>query len=175
MNNASITMNEQTGSKGPIGWAESGLVPDALIRAGIRRLNRQRLDDIRADDIQFVSASLNEFARQMGEAEVAPVPELANEQHYELPPAFFERVLGANRKYSSCLWLESTQDLDQAEVDALIATCRHAGLNNGHKVLDLGCGWGSLSLWIARNYPDCEVTSVSNSNAQRAFITQQAR
>ncbi|NNE04620.1 MAG: class I SAM-dependent methyltransferase [Xanthomonadales bacterium] len=175
MNNASITMNEQTGSKGPIGWAESGLVPDALIRAGIRRLNRQRLDDIRADDIQFVSASLNEFARQMGEAEVAPVPELANEQHYELPPAFFERVLGANRKYSSCLWLESTQDLDQAEADALIATCRHAGLNNGHKVLDLGCGWGSLSLWIARNYPDCEVTSVSNSNAQRAFITQQAR
>ena len=103
------------------------------------------------------------------------MPELANEQHYEVPSAFFEQALGTHRKYSSCLWLEDTENLDAAEGEALKATCRHAEIADGQRVLDLGCGWGSLSLWIARRYPASTVVSVSNSHAQRAYINERAR
>ncbi|MDX1650040.1 MAG: cyclopropane-fatty-acyl-phospholipid synthase family protein [Myxococcota bacterium] len=101
---------------------------------------------------------------------VALVPEKANAQHYELPPAFFDRVLGPHGKYS-CAWFDAgVSSLEAAEARMLELTCARAGLEDGMHVLDLGCGWGSLSLWIARHYPACRVLAVSNSKLQRDHV-----
>jgi cyclopropane-fatty-acyl-phospholipid synthase len=161
--------------RGPIGWAEMGLLPDRVIRAGIRRLNRQRLDEIGANDVAATSAALNEFVSKMRRAPVAPVPELANAQHYEVPAEFFSEALGRHRKYSCCYWTPETRSLDAAEAEALRQTCERARIEDGLTVLDLGCGWGSLSLWIAANYPNCRITSVSNSHNQRQYIMERAQ
>lgn len=174
MNSLAI-MNPESGSSVPIGWAESGLVPDVLVRAGIRGLCRRRLVEIHADDAAQSAADLNDFVAMMSASPVALVPELANEQHYEVPAQFYELVLGAHRKYSSCFWGEGTRDLDEAEASALTQTCERAGIVDGQDVLDLGCGWGSLSLWIATHYPLCSVTSVSNSTSQRRHIEAEAK
>jgi cyclopropane-fatty-acyl-phospholipid synthase len=157
-----------------LSWTERGLVPDSVIRSGIRQLCRQRLKDIAADDLEKSARNLNEFVRHMNQAPVALVPEMANEQHYEVPPAFFERVMGRHAKYSCCHWGEGVDDLTRAEAEALRITCERAGIEDGMAVLDLGCGWGSLSLWIARNYPNCTVTSVSNSEPQKDHIEARA-
>ena len=158
-----------------IAWTESGLVPDSVIRAGIRRLNRQRLEQIHARDIERATELTEAFVASMQQAEVAPVPHLANEQHYELPPEFFAAVLGVRGKYSCAYWGNGAETLDQAEADALAITCTRAGIEDGMDVLDLGCGWGSLSLWIAEHYPACRITSVSNSATQREWIQERAR
>jgi cyclopropane-fatty-acyl-phospholipid synthase len=157
-----------------LAWTERGLVPDSVIRAGIRRLCRQRLRDIEAHDPEASGARLEHFVEQMNSSPVALVPELANEQHYEVPAEFFDQVLGAHRKYSCCHWGENVETLDHAEAEALRITCERAGIENGMAVLDLGCGWGSLSLWIAEHYPDCAVTAVSNSTPQRRHIERLA-
>jgi cyclopropane-fatty-acyl-phospholipid synthase len=156
-------------------WTERGLVPDSVIRAGIRRLCRQRLKDIEAGNIETAAARLDEFVGRMDRSEIAPVPELANEQHYEVPPEFFREVLGSHAKYSCCYWGEGTDSLDHAEREALLISCRRARIEDGMEILDLGCGWGSLSLWIADQYPGCTVTAVSNSAPQRRFIEAEAR
>ena len=156
-------------------WTEQGRVPDAMIRAGIRRLCRQRLKDIKASDIEASARRLEAFVAMMDQGPVAPMPELANEQHYEVPAAFFDTVLGPHRKYSCSYWDESTASLEQAEEAALRITCERAGIRDGMSILDLGCGWGSLSLWIARHYPSSRVIAVSNSNPQRRFIEDEAR
>ena len=156
-------------------WTERGLVPDSVIRAGIRRLCRQRLKDIHAGDPQTSAEHLEDLVSAMSLAPIAYVPERANEQHYEVPPAFFDEVLGAHRKYSCCYWDDAASaDLDQAEAAALGITCQRAGIEDGQAVLDLGCGWGSLSLWIAERYPACAVTAVSNSALQRRHIERLA-
>ena len=176
MQQMSAIINEGSAkSSGAIGWAEMGLVPDRVIRAGIRRLNRQRLESIHADDLEKSSQNLTAFIEDMKIAEIAPLPELANEQHYEVPAEFFGLVMGDHRKYSSCYWTDDTQSLVQAEAEALRQTCLHAEIEDGMDVLDLGCGWGSLSLWIAAHYPACKVVSVSNSNSQREYIKAQAK
>ena len=170
------TMNDREGrGSRAIGWAEKGLVPDGAIRAGIRRLCRGRLEDIEAHDLEVSSAAKNAFVEAMNASEVAPVPELANEQHYEVPPDFFDTVLGKHRKYSSCYWDGSTRTLDDAEERALAISCERAGIEDGMDVLDLGCGWGSMSLWIASRYPNSTVTSVSNSAPQRRHIEAEAQ
>ena len=175
MQQGAVLNPDRTGrSSGAIGWAEMGLLPDSVIRAGIRRLNRQRLVDIHADDLEISCNELAAFVAKMNVAEIAPVPELANEQHYEVPADFFGLVMGAHRKYSCCYWNETTRTLTEAEAEALRLTCEHAEIEDGMDVLDLGCGWGSLSLWIAARYPACNVVSVSNSNSQREYITAQA-
>jgi cyclopropane-fatty-acyl-phospholipid synthase len=150
-------------------------VPDSVIRAGIRRLCRQRLQDIHADNPEAAAAALDTFVQAMNQAPVAPVPQLANQQHYEVPAAFFDLVLGQHRKYSCCHWGEDVTTLDQAESEALAIACRRAGIEDGQTILDLGCGWGSLSLWIAEHYPRCHVTAVSNSAPQRRHIEQLAQ
>ena len=157
-----------------LAWTEKGLVPDSVIRAGIRRLCRQRLQDIRADDPEAAAKALDSFVEKMNGSPIALVPELANEQHYEVPPAFFDEVLGKHRKYSCCWWDEGVADLDQAETKALQITCNRAGIEDGMNILDLGCGWGSLSLWIAEHYPGSTVTAVSNSAPQRRHIERLA-
>jgi len=159
-------------------WAfdltEKGLVPDAVIRGGIRHLVKQRLKEIHADDIESMADEQNAFIAAMKQAVVAPLPEKANEQHYEVPAAFYLKSLGENLKYSSAVWGEGVTSLNQAEADALQATCEHAKLEDGQRVLELGCGWGSLTLWMAKHYPNSQITGVSNSNSQRYHIMAEA-
>lgn len=157
-----------------ISGIEQGLVPDAFVRAGIRRLIRERLAEIHAEDASAAAELSHAFADSLSTAPVALVPERANEQHYEVPSAFFADVLGPHRKYSSCWWPEGVETLEAAEAAALEATCARAELQDGQHVLELGCGWGSLTLWMASRYPRSRITAVSNSNSQRAHIEAQA-
>ena len=155
--------------------AESGNLPDILVRKGIRKLVEKRLDEISANNCEQGAKSLVEFIAQMNASGIAPVPELANTQHYEVSEEFFFHCLGAQRKYSSCFWMPDTEDLDEAEILALKQTCEHADIQDGQQILELGCGWGSLSLWLATHYPNAQITGVSNSNSQREHITQTAK
>lgn len=157
-----------------IGWTESGLVPDSVIRAGIRRLLENKLTEIRADDPEHAARTLNEFVDMMRSSPVALVPDLANEQHYEVPAAFYDQVLGARRKYSCSIWPEGVSSLDEAELAALEKTVERAGIVDGQRILDLGCGWGSLSLFVAERFPECSVLSVSNSRSQGEYIRDKA-
>jgi cyclopropane-fatty-acyl-phospholipid synthase len=117
---------------------------------------------------------MDSFVSMMNESDIALVPDLANEQHYEVPAEFFVEVLGEHRKYSCCYWATGARTLDGAEQAALESTCERARIEDGQRILDLGCGWGSFSLWVAERYAGCSVTAVSNSDSQRAFIEQQA-
>lgn len=157
-----------------INWAERGLVPDYALRAGIRRLLEKRLQEISATDCETAAEIEAGFVAAMHEAPIALVPELANEQHYELPADFFRHCLGKHRKYSACYWADDTKTLDEAEALALQLTCEHATLSDGQTILELGCGWGSLTLWMAAHYPNSRITAVSNSNSQREFILAEA-
>ena len=156
-------------------WVEQGRVPDMLVRAGVRHLLRARLDELRAHDAMATDAQAEAFIASLRHAPLAPLPEKANEQHYELPAVFFDTVLGRHRKYSCGWWPEGVDKLDDAEAAALRLTCERAGLADGQHILELGCGWGSLSLWMAQHYPHAHITAVSNSHSQRGFIEAQAR
>lgn len=154
---------------------EQGLVPDQLIRHGIRRLLKQRLNEIHADDAERCNREKMAFIQSMHQADVAPLPELANQQHYEVPTEFYLQVLGPRLKYSSCYWPRGTKDLAEAESAALELTCQRAGIENGMDILELGCGWGSLTIWMAEHYPDARIVAVSNSESQRHHIIERAR
>ena len=155
-------------------WVEQGLVPDRVVRLGIRRLLKARLVEMRDGDAEATAALTQTFLDELRAAPLALLPEKANEQHYEVPAAFFGTVLGAHRKYSSCYWPTGTDTLAQAEAAALQATCERAGLADGQQVLELGCGWGSLTLWMAERFPQSRITALSNSNSQRQHIEAQA-
>ena len=145
-------------------------LPDAATRAGIALLvNRtgRKLDQAPPD-------SEPDFARAMAARPIACTPDAANAQHYELPAEFFGAVLGARRKYSCCLYADPSDTLDQAEARAIEETATHAGLEDGQRILELGCGWGSLSLWMAERFPRAVITAISNSHTQRAFIAAEA-
>ena len=163
-----------TAARLAINWVEQGLVPDAVIRKGIRRLCEQRLEEIKAGDCEAAARLTERFVRSMEESEIAPVPHLANEQHYEVPADFFGLALGPHRKYSSAWWPHGVTDLAQAEAAALAVTCERAGLADGQEILELGCGWGSLTLWMAQRYPRSHIASVSNSHSQRDWILREA-
>ena len=152
--------------------AESGFIPDSVIRFGVRRLLENRRRQI--NSMQGGDRGNEAFVEMMNRSPIAILPEVANQQHYELPAEFFEIVLGRYRKYSCCYWAENVRSLDEAEEAALVMTCDRAHLADGMSVLDLGCGWGSLSLWMAERYPACTVTAVSNSRSQRSSIEQRA-
>lgn len=157
-----------------ISAVELGYIPDTITRLAIRRLCGQRLLDLRSKRRATTSAIQQAFVESMRTAPIAPVPSKANEQHYELPPEFFAAVLGPHRKYSCCLWPEGPALLCDAEEAALRATCEHADICDGQNILELGCGWGSLSLCMARRYPNSLITAVSNSAPQRQYIEAQA-
>lgn len=157
-----------------INWVEQGYVPDTIIRKGIRRLLKQRLVEISAGDAEVSTNSKHLFIEAMKQSPIALSPEKANEQHYEVPAEFYDFVLGEHSKYSCCYWDETTKDLSQAEEKALHITCNHAELKDGHSILELGCGWGSLTLWMAQHYPLSQITAVSNSHSQKEFILQRA-
>lgn len=153
---------------------ENGRVPDFLVRPAIRRLLRRRLNELEGSPGEL-AARETAFREACCASPVALVPELANEQHYEVPPEYFSLVLGGRLKYSSCEWPEGVTCLDAAENAALTTTCERAGLADGQAILELGCGWGSLTLWMAEHYPNSTITAVSNSNGQREWIEGQAR
>ncbi|MDA1314773.1 MAG: cyclopropane-fatty-acyl-phospholipid synthase [Acidobacteria bacterium] len=148
--------------------AEKGQLPDGLIRWGIRRLCRERLNE------EAERHDASQFVEKMRRGPVAPVPDKANEQHYEVPAAFFKKVLGPNLKYSCCYWDADTKTLADAERKSIEITCLRARIEDGHDILELGCGWGSLSLWMAEHYPSSRIVAVSNSASQREFIMTRA-
>ncbi|MEM9529646.1 MAG: cyclopropane-fatty-acyl-phospholipid synthase family protein [Pseudomonadota bacterium] len=157
-----------------IALAEKGLVPDRLIRMGINRLNRRRLKNEHVDDAVARHARFVEVLKLLRESPVAIHTDEANEQHYEVPPAFFLAALGARLKYSSCYYPTGTESLDEAEEAMLALTCERAELGGSQQILELGCGWGSLTLWMAEHYPESTITAVSNSAPQREFILARA-
>ena len=150
--------------------AERRWLPDSVIRYGIRRLDRRRLEEISHPDKATAQTAKQKFISAISESPIAVETHKANEQHYELPPEFFEQVLGKHLKYSSAFWSDETTTLDQAEELMLTMTCQRAGLDDGQSILELGCGWGSLSLWMAVNYPTSRIVAVSNSRPQKEFI-----
>jgi len=153
-----------------VGAGESLAWPDPLLRAGVRHLvgrMRRRIADTSA-------AAEADFARCMAAFPIATNTGEANAQHYELPAEFFTLMLGPQRKYSSCYYPRPTMSLAEAEECALAETAAHAGLADGQRILELGCGWGSLSLWMARRYPAARIVAVSNAHGQRSSITARA-
>jgi len=153
---------------------ERGLAPDALTRAGIRRLLARRLEGEHAGGCEQRRERQLELFRELRGGPVAVATDAANRQHYELPAAFFERVLGPHLKYSACWWPDEVGDLAEAEERTLELTVRRAGIEDGMSVLDLGCGWGSTALYVARRFPACRVLAVSNSRTQGDLIRERA-
>ena len=151
-------------------WGEALPVPDALSRMVIASLVG-RTDRSLATGAPDAAA----FAREMAAFPIAVHTDAANAQHYEVPAAFFAQILGPRRKYSCCYYADPADTLAMAEETALALTAEHADLADGQDILELGCGWGSLSLWMAEHYPHARIVSVSNSASQRAYIEEQAR
>jgi len=154
---------------------ESGVVPDAVIRAAIRRMLRARLREEDRGSDTANRARLLEFVASMKTSPIALRTDSANAQHYEVPAAFFEKVLGPRLKYSSAFYGPGCSCLAEAEKAMLALTCERAQLANSQEILELGCGWGSLTIWMAEHYPNIRITAVSNSASQREFILARAR
>ena len=148
---------------------ERDMLPDAIIRAGIRKLLRDRLQQLNSEPF-----SNSEFAKMLRESPIAVNTSDANTQHYEVPTEFFQRVLGEHLKYSCGYWTEKNLTLNQSEAAMLQLTCERAQLADGQKILDLGCGWGAFSLFAAQRFPNSSITAVSNSNTQKLFIEAEA-
>jgi cyclopropane-fatty-acyl-phospholipid synthase len=154
---------------------EKDLIPDALIRMGIRSLLRQRLAEEASPDPERQQEKLNAFIASMNASPVAILTQAANEQHYELPTRFFQLCLGPHLKYSSGYYTGATASLEAAEEMMLQLTASRAGIQNGDRVLELGCGWGSLSLFNAARFPRSKFVGVSNSRTQKQFIDAKAK
>jgi cyclopropane-fatty-acyl-phospholipid synthase len=158
-----------------VDWMERGLIADIGVRLGIRWLLKKRLNDEMASQNGANSESIRQFVEELKTCDIAVNTSEANQQHYELPPFFFELTLGKYKKYSSCYWGDGTSQLDSAEESSLISTCERAELVDGMDILELGCGWGSLSLWMAEKYPNSKIVAISNSNPQREAISKIAK
>jgi cyclopropane-fatty-acyl-phospholipid synthase len=153
-----------------IDTAERVPLPDVVVRTAIQLFCARTATRLASSD----AASDAAFACQMAARAIAEHADAANVQHYEVPAAFFAHVLGPNRKYSSCFYKEEASTLQEAEEEALRQTVEHADLADGHSILELGCGWGSLSLWMARRFPASRIVAVSNSRSQRDHIEAEA-
>jgi len=152
-----------------IRFMEMGLLPDTLVRMGIQSRLKARLakEQGRFDEASYIT--------ELKSSPIAVDTTAANDQHYELPAKFFHTVLGPRLKYSSCIWPDHVQNLAEAEEAMLALTAERAGIQDGMDLLELGCGWGSLSIWLAEHFPNARITSVSNSNGQRLFIEQRCK
>jgi cyclopropane-fatty-acyl-phospholipid synthase len=149
---------------------EKNVVPDFLIRMGIRKLLAARLQEENKGSIEKNREALQNYIQSLKNSPVAIHTKDANEQHYEVPTEFYKLCLGSRLKYSGGYWPDGVNTLDASENIMLDLSCQRAQLKDGHSVLDLGCGWGSLSLYIAEKYPNCKITSVSNSRTQKEYI-----
>ena len=153
---------------------EKGLLPDPLIRAGINHLLARKLKEENRGGVESQQKALMDFVRELKSMPIAVKTREANEQHYEVPTGFYQMCLGKHLKYSSGYWPQETTTFDESEAIMLRMTCERAELADGQRILELGCGWGSLSLWMAANYPNAQITSVSNSRTQKEFIDAEA-
>ena len=147
------------------------MVPDYLLRRGVRNQGKQRLQMMKNTNLKQEYLT---FLKEASSGEIAIHTDDANNQHYEVDSEFFQYCLGKNLKYSSCYWNDDTSSLDEAEEIMLDLYCKRAKIKDGMTVLDVGCGWGSLSLYLAQKYPKSKITGVSNSNSQRKFIEEVA-
>jgi len=177
MNAATNTLELPADQAAPglLGLAERGRLPDALVRLGIRRMCAQRLQD---ESRGGADVQAERFARRIAELRESPLAihtDAANRQHYELPPGFFEQCLGPRLKYSSCYYPTGNETLAEAEDAMLALYCERAELADGQDILELGCGWGSLTLWMSERYPNARITTVSNSRPQREHIEARCR
>lgn len=151
------------------------LVPELIIRMGIRNMLAQKLKTEKKPTPDLQRQAMIEFVNELKSSPIAIHTDSANRQHYEVPASFFEAVLGPRLKYSSALWLEDTENLAEAEVNMLETYCRRADLRDGQTIMDLGCGWGSLSLYLAERYRSAKIVAISNSSTQKEFIDRQSR
>lgn len=158
-----------------ISLCEQGRIPDPLARWGMRRLIARRLDTPAAQDADRRSREFREFLAQLRAAPIAINTDDANRQHYEVPAAFFHAHLGPNLKYSCCHYPADGMTLADAEHSMLTLYAERAELADGQRILDLGCGWGSLSLWLAQRYPHASIVGLSNSSGQRDYILARAQ
>jgi cyclopropane-fatty-acyl-phospholipid synthase len=154
---------------------ESGLIPDPAIRAAIRALSKKRLIQEGRYDPEQAAQRYMDVLNLLKQSKIAIETDKANEQHYELPTQFFQAVLGKRLKYSACYFPHETTTLDQAENYSLQLYSERAQLKDGQRILELGCGWGSFTLWMAERYPNAHITAVSNSKTQRKHILEQAQ
>ncbi len=155
--------------------AEKGLIPDPLILIGIRSLCKKRLHWANKLGSELVEAHHQKWVEILANSPIALVPEKANEQHYEVPPQFFEKVLGDKLKYSSGYWKEGTTSLDQSEIDMLDLTIKRSDIKDGMNILELGCGWGSLTCYMGNLFPKASITAVSNSHDQKIYIDSKCK
>jgi len=162
------------GTSAAVALAEAGLVPDPILRWGIRRLLRARLEEEGAGGVEATGERLREWVQACGRGPIALETDAANAQHYRVPPEFFELALGPRLKYSCALWRPGVRDLGGAEEAMLALASERARLADGQEILELGCGWGSLTLWMAERFPGARILAVSNSPDQRAFIERRA-
>jgi cyclopropane-fatty-acyl-phospholipid synthase len=153
---------------------ETNLVPDPLIRLGIRHLLAEKIKTEDRGNVEKQQAALLAHLAGLKRSPIAVQTQAANEQHYEVPTRFFQLCLGKRLKYSSGLWPEGVTTLDEAEEKMLALTCERAELADGQRILELGCGWGSLTLWMAEHFPNAQITGVSNSSTQREHILAEA-
>ncbi len=154
---------------------EKNLLPDWLIRIGIRRLLHERLREEDQGSPVAQQAHLLKLVEELKQSPIAIETHAANEQHYEVPTRFYQLCLGARLKYSGALWPDGVTTLHDAEEAMLKLTCKRAQLADGQNILELGCGWGSLSLWLAENFPNSKITGVSNSATQKQHIDAEAQ
>jgi cyclopropane-fatty-acyl-phospholipid synthase len=175
--NTVVDLNQDVSMPAPglLGLAERSLLPDALVRLGIRRLCAQRLRDERAGGQEAEARRFTALLDDLRHSPLALHVDAANRQHYEVPPAFFELCLGRRLKYSSAYYPTGRETLDQAEEAMLALYAERAQLADGQDILELGCGWGSLTLWMAERFPHARITGVSNSNGQREHILARCR
>jgi cyclopropane-fatty-acyl-phospholipid synthase len=155
--------------------AERGLLPDRAVRAGIRSMLRARLRQEDRGGPEGQAQALAACLERIRSAPIAIATENANAQHYEVPAEFFREMLGPNMKYSACYWPHANATLAEAEEHMLALTCARAELGDGMRILELGCGWGSLTLYVAKRYPRARILAMSNSAGQRAFIEERCR
>ncbi len=158
----------------PFILVEKNLVPDLLIRSGIRTLLKQRLNDEKTGCPESQHEKLKNLIDFLKGSPIAIHTADANEQHYEVPTLFYQKCLGKNLKYSCCYYPNGNETLNEAEDIMLALTCERAQLEPNQKVLELGCGWGSLSLYMASKFPSSQFTVVSNSSTQKLYIDNQA-
>jgi cyclopropane-fatty-acyl-phospholipid synthase len=150
------------------------LLPDAVIRFGIRQRLASLIAKNKEPSVEGQRARLMRHVAELKSMPVAIATQEANEQHYEVPTRFYQLCLGKHLKYSSGYWPEETTTFDESEAAMLKMTCERAELADGQRILELGCGWGSLSLWMAEHYPEAQITSVSNSRTQKEHIDAEA-
>ncbi len=151
------------------------MFPDALIRIGIRREIEMELAKIAKLNAEQRAAKTLKFVEDLKTMPIAIETKKANDQHYEVPDEFYTTVLGPRLKYSSGLWLKENTTFEESEIAMLDLYCERAGLFDGMNLIDLGCGWGSVTLYMAEKYPNSKVTSISNSNSQREYIMDTAK